>query len=170
MNLYRSSKILRETRELVLMSNGSLIPGGKRVSLFGLNRAHVDTGISYREMSCYSASRWSNMRFLLCDPGDYRYRRLFTGTIQLNFACQGRTSYPSATKLVSRASKGNSTPGLSEGAPKMEGEVVVTSLSLVGTSPRSRRSRRNPLFSEGRFRTRFERIYGHAMIVNCAKI
>lgn len=70
------------------------------------------------------------MRFLLCDPGDYRYRRLFTGTIQLNFACQGRTSYPSATKLVSRASKGNSTPGLSEGAPKMEGEVVVTSLSL----------------------------------------
>lgn len=44
MNLYRSSKILRETRELVLMSNGSLIPGGMEVSLFGLNRAHVDTG------------------------------------------------------------------------------------------------------------------------------
>lgn len=148
MNLYRSSKILRETRELVLMSNGSLIPGGKEVSLFGLNRAHVDTRISYREMSCYSASRWSNMRFLFCDPGDYRYRRLFTGTIQLNFACQRRTSYLSATKLVSRASKGNSTPGLSEDAP-LHGGLVVTSLSLVGTSPRSRRSRRNPLFSEG---------------------
>lgn len=109
------------------------------------------------------------MRFLLCDPGHYRYRRLFTGTIQLNFACQGRTSYPSPTKLVSRASKGNSTPGLSEGAPMYEG-VVVTSLSLVGTFPRSPRSRGNSLFSEERFRTRSERTYEHAMdVVNCVK-
>lgn len=168
MNLYWSSKILRETRELVLMSNGSLIPRVREEEgrqIYSDWTAHIDTGISYREMSCYSVSRLSNMRFLLCDPGHYRYRRLFTGTIQLNFACQGRTSYPSATKLVSRTSEGNSILGLSEGAP-MHGGVVVTSLSLAGTSPRSRRSRRNSLFSEGWCRTRFGRIYGYAMDIS----
>jgi hypothetical protein len=55
------------------------------VSLFGLDQACRYGDKLLRDVMLL-VSRLSNMRFPFCDPGYYRYRRLFTGTIQLNFA------------------------------------------------------------------------------------
>jgi len=58
--------------------------GGKPIRI---ESSHVDTGDKLPRDVMLLVSRLSNMRFPLCDPGHYLYHRLFTGAIQLNFAC-----------------------------------------------------------------------------------